>query len=83
MGGYLISLNFNVVILIASFLQNFNLNFNIQMLAGNKLKICVGAGIDISSTIVKASSFQEKYKMGPNEIKFMIWRLTISAQFSG
>ena len=34
----------------ASFLQN--LNFKIQMLAGNSLKMCIGVGFEISSTLV-------------------------------
>ena len=43
------SLNFNLIILIASFSQN--LNFKIQILAGNKLKISVCASFEISSTL--------------------------------
>ena len=42
-----------LIILIASFLQN--LNFKIQMFAGNKLKICVDASFEISSTLVRVS----------------------------
>ena len=44
------SLNFNLIILIASFSQN--LNFKIQILAGNKLKICFSASFEISTTLV-------------------------------
>ena len=48
--GYRISFNLNGIILMASFLQN--LNFKIQTLAGNSLKICVSVGFEISLTLV-------------------------------
>ena len=43
-------MNSNVIILIASFWQN--LTFKIQVLAGNKLKICVGTSSEVSVTLV-------------------------------
>ena len=57
--GYWISLNFNVLNLIASILQN--LNFKIQILPWNKFKICVGVGVgfEISMTSI---SYTEKFK---------------------
>ena len=48
--GYSISSNFNVIILIASFQDN--LNFKIQILAGNSLKICLGTCFEISTTLI-------------------------------
>ena len=47
----LLSLNLNV----GNHFNNLFLaesEFQIQMLAGNKLKICVGAGFEISSTLL-------------------------------
>ena len=47
--GYSISLNFNKIIFIASWSQN--LDFKIQILAGNSLKICLGMCFEISTTL--------------------------------
>ena len=53
---YWISLNKNVIILIASLQPN--LKFKIQMVAGNQLKICVRASFEISSTLIMESPNQ-------------------------
>ena len=53
--GYGISFNLNGIILIASFYQN--LNFKIQMLAGNSLKMCVGFGFEISLTLDNSRAY--------------------------
>ena len=35
-------------------------NLKIQMLAGNSLKMCVGAGFEISSTLVQVHSMKKQ-----------------------
>ena len=53
--GYSTSLNFNLIISIASWFQN--LDFKIQILAGNSLKICLGTCFEISMTLIKLFFF--------------------------
>ena len=48
--GYWTSSKLNVIILVVSF--KLNLNFKIQMLTGNSLKMCIGVSFEISSTLV-------------------------------
>ena len=57
MGYFKISFNFNnVIILIASFEQN--LNFEFQMLAGSSLKMCVGVGFEKRLTLENTLPYQ-------------------------
>ena len=70
--GYSISLNFNLIILIASWSQN--LDFKIQILAGNSLKICVGTCFEISTTLTKDydGGLHEIAKQGCNFLLLLV-----------